>query len=74
MKQINAKFKSKCFETGKVINKGELMLYDYDTRKCYSMASKKAEENNEAENIKSYCNAQENAYFERYENNSYYNF
>jgi hypothetical protein len=27
MKQIKAKFKSKCAETGKIINKGEAMLY-----------------------------------------------
>jgi len=74
MKKINAKFKSNCHETGKVISKGEVMLYNYDTRKCYCMTSKKAENYHEAESIKGYCDAQENAYFEQYENNSHYNF
>ena len=74
MKKIIAKFKSNCHETGKVISKGEVMLYNYDTRKCYCMTSKKAEDYHEVQSIKSYCDAQENAYFEQFENNSYYNF
>jgi len=71
MKKINAKFKSNCYETGKVISKGELMLYNYDTRKCYCMTSKKAEDWEDARNL---VQAQEDAMFERYENYSYYNF
>ena len=38
------------------------------------MTSKKAEDYHEVQSIKSYCDAQENAHFEQYENNSYYNF
>jgi len=74
MKKINAKFKSNCYETGKVISKGELMLYNYDTRKCYCMTSKKAKDWEDARNVSNLVQAQEDAMFERYENNSYYNF
>jgi hypothetical protein len=74
MKKINAKFKSNCHETGKVISKGELMLYNYDTRKCYCMTSKKAEDWEDARNVSNLVQAQEDAMYERYENNSYYNF
>lgn len=74
MKKINAKFKSNCHETGKAISKGELMLYNYDTRKCYCMNSKKAEEWENARNVSNLVQAQEDAMFECYENNSYYNF
>ncbi|NBQ16922.1 hypothetical protein EBU24_01255 [bacterium] len=74
MKKINAKFKSNCHETGKVISKGELMLYNYDTRKCYCMTSKKAQDWEDSRNVSNLVQAQEDAMFERYENYSYYNF
>jgi hypothetical protein len=38
------------------------------------MTSKKAQDYHEEESIKGYCDAQENPYFEQFENNSYYNF
>ncbi len=44
-----AKFNSVCSETGVKIRKGETMLYDKVTRKCYSINSLKAK--NERENI-----------------------
>ncbi len=37
---LTAKWASVCHETGKAIPKGELMVYDYDTKKCYSRGSK----------------------------------
>lgn len=74
MKEINAKFKSTCHETNKVISKGEVMLYDYDTRKCYAMGSKTAENWQSSKSLSNHIQGQENAYFEQYENNSYYNF
>lgn len=44
MKKITAKFNSKCAETGATIKKGDPMLYDYNTRKCYSQHSAKFKE------------------------------
>ena len=44
MKKITAKFKSNCAETGRQIKKGEIMLYDYSARKCYSENSTKFKE------------------------------
>lgn len=40
MKKINARFASTCAETGKRIAKGASMVYDYSTKKCYSVDSK----------------------------------
>ena len=73
MKKINAKFTSKCFETGKILNKGDLIFYDVYTKKVYHTSAKKVIEYIETENIKKYINDHENAIFEKYENN-YYNF
>ncbi len=39
MKRITAKFKSKCAQTGRTIDKGEEMIYDYKNKKCYSFYS-----------------------------------
>lgn len=44
MKKIVAKFNSTCAETGAKIKKGTEMYYDYASKKCYCMASKKAQE------------------------------
>lgn len=41
-KVINAKFNSRCAETGIKIKKGERMVYDYDTKSCYAIASNAA--------------------------------
>lgn len=37
---ITAKWKSTCAETGRTIEKGDPMVYDYDTKKCYARGSK----------------------------------
>lgn len=69
MKKIFAKFKSKCTDTGAAIKKGEQMYYDYNTKKCYCMTSPTAkkqettdENEHDAQGIKTYVEAQENAY------------
>lgn len=41
-KIIFAKFNSNCAETGCKIKKGEKMVYDYDNKKCYAIASNTA--------------------------------
>jgi hypothetical protein len=41
-KIINARFKSKCAETGCTIQKGERMLYDYEGKKAYAIGSNTA--------------------------------
>jgi hypothetical protein len=71
MKKIFAKFKSKCADTGKPIQRGEQMYYDYSTRKCYKLDSPKglqqsgnASDQQEARNISSYVQAQEDAYYD----------
>jgi hypothetical protein len=38
-KVITAKFNSTCAETGRPIKKGEPMVYDYVTKKCYARGS-----------------------------------
>lgn len=69
MKKIFAKFKSTCAETGKAIERGDQMYYDYGTRKCYSLQSTVAQaaekannDRQEARNVSAYVNAQEEAY------------
>ncbi len=44
MMKITAKFNSKCAESGKVIKKGDSLLWDKSTRKVYSLDSKRFEE------------------------------
>lgn len=73
MKQITAKFNSKCSETGITLKKGSLIYYDTYTKKAYHTTAKKVSESNEAEATKSYIQAQENAYFDSY-STGYYNF
>ena len=70
MKQITAKFNSKCAETGAMIRKGEEMIYDYSTKKCYCKSStiykRYEDEEHEARNTRGYIEAQENAYFDNF--------
>jgi len=68
MKKITAKFASDCAETGKRILRGEVMYYDYLTRQCYCMASKKAKaiEDKECTDTANYIQAQEDAYFDNF--------
>ena len=64
MNFINAKFKSKCAETGRAIEKGENCLYDRVNKKVYCRSSKKYKEHQETENTSSFIEAQEDAYFD----------
>ena len=66
MNFINAKFKSKCAETGQAIEKGENCLYDRGNKKVYCRSSKKFLEEQEAENTSSFIESQENAYFDNF--------
>jgi len=49
MNFINAKFKSKCAETGATIAKGENCLYDRVNKKVYCRSSKKFQVEQETE-------------------------
>ena len=66
MNFINAKFKSKCAETGQAIEKDENCLYDWVNKKVYCRSSKKFLAEQETENTGSYIEAQENAYFDNF--------
>jgi len=66
MKQITAKFKSVCAETGKVIKKGDQMIYDYQTKKCYCMDSQTATKHNEPTQESLHVQANEDAYFDNF--------
>lgn len=77
-KLIPARWPSFCAETGKRIPKGEIMLYDYAAKKCYkgsvnpatgepfskkyAEAAAKAEQGIEAESLRAYVQAQEDAF------------
>lgn len=64
MKLLIAKLNGRCNETGQPINKGELFYYDYSKRKVY--CKKYIDDQREYNNTKSYIEAQENAYFDRF--------
>jgi hypothetical protein len=67
MKIINAKYKSTCAETGCKINKGERMLYDSETKKCYAIGSNKAIEFiNKPDPAEGMISANEEAYFDTF--------
>jgi len=69
MKTIYAKFASKCQATGQQIKRGELIKYDPATRKAYKLdhAPTIGEQNqNEAEQISKFVQAQEEAYFDNF--------
>lgn len=64
MKQIFAKFNSKCAETGKALKKGSLIFYCTETRKAYHPDAEAVKNRHEADSVKSYIQAQEDAYFD----------
>ena len=66
MNFINAKFKSKCAETGATIAKGEYCLYDRVNKKVYCRSSKIFQAEQETEKASSFIEAQENAYFDNF--------
>jgi hypothetical protein len=65
---IRNKFKTKCAATLRVIIPGELIYLN--SGKAYSIHSKEykafQDAKNEAQNIKQYIEAQENAYFDKF--------
>jgi len=74
MKQIFAKFNSKCAETGRTLKKGDLIFYDYTTRKAYHANAltvkqwkEQEEQDSERRSVQSYIEAQETAYWEKYD-------
>jgi hypothetical protein len=66
MNFINAKFKSKCAETGRAIEKRENCLYDRVNKKVYCRSSKKFLAEQETENTSSFIESQENTYFDNF--------
>jgi hypothetical protein len=68
MKKIICKYSGDCAKTGKRIIRGEWCYYDPQTRRIYSLDSVD-EERREADNVRAYVQAQEDAYFERIERN-----
>ena len=63
MKFINNRFKTKCAETLRIIMPGERIFLS--NNRAYCMHSKKYAEAIEAENIKNYVQAQEDAYWDK---------
>jgi hypothetical protein len=63
MKFIKNRFKTKCAETLRIIMPGEIIFLSNGL--AYCMHSKKYAEAFEAENIKNYIQAQEDAYFDK---------
>lgn len=69
---IIAKFNSQCAETGKPIKKGDSIFWSKGSKKVYCKDSEKYKGEVDAKNTSSYIQAQENAYFDRF--NSYNNY
>lgn len=65
---IAAKFSSKCAETGKKIKKGDKILYNYDTKKAYSMESGAAQKlvGPADPDLAKFVQANEDAYFDNF--------
>jgi len=71
VKIIAALWNSKCSQTGDRIVKGDSMLYNYETKKCYaktSAAYKNYYDEQESRSTAAMIDAQECAAFERYDN------
>ncbi len=64
MKKITARFISTCAETGLRIGKGEEMLYDYDTKKCYCRSSQQFNNQDVDRSTRDMVQANEEAYFD----------
>lgn len=76
MKKITARFNSKCTQTGATIRKGEQMLYDYSSKKCYCQTSEtykkfNSDEEQDARNVSGVIQAQEEAYFDNFYQRNY---
>jgi hypothetical protein len=72
LKVINAKFRSKCVETGKTIYKGDVCFYDYQYKQVFHPSAdivkirQSQADQSEAENTRQTIEAQENAYFDNF--------
>ena len=72
LKMINAKFKSKCAETGKTIYKGDICFYDYQYKQVFHPSAdivkiRQSQANErEADSTRQTIEAQENAYFDNF--------
>jgi hypothetical protein len=72
LKMINAKFRSKCAETGKTILKGDVCFYDYQYKQVFHPSAdivkirQSQADQSEAENTRQTIEAQENAYFDNF--------
>lgn len=61
-----AKFNSRCSETGTPIRKGQPMLYDNMSRKCYSVNSIMAKNERERISTSQMVEAEQEAYFDNF--------
>jgi hypothetical protein len=72
LKMINAKFRSKCAETGKTIYKGDICFYDYQYKQVFHPSAdiikiRQSQANErEADSTRQTIEAQENAYFDNF--------
>jgi hypothetical protein len=72
LKMINAKFRSKCAETGKTIYKGDICFYDYQYKQVFHPSAdivkiRQSQANErEADSTRQTIQAQENAYFDNF--------
>jgi hypothetical protein len=69
MRVINARFPSKCPDSGRQIWRGDVVYYDPRGRKAYHPAAdivRIFESKREAQAVANYIDAQERAQFERY--------
>lgn len=66
MKKITAKFTSTCAETGKRISKGEEMIYNYSTKKCYCRSSNVFANFGVDTNTRDMVQANEDSYFDNF--------
>ena len=69
MKQIIAKFNSKCSQTNINIRKGETIFYDYSTKKAYHVTAPAViaflSKSSDSEDL-AYVSAHENQYFDNF--------
>lgn len=66
LKMINAKFRSKCTETGKTIYKGDVCFYDYQYKQVFhplaDIVKIRQAQADHSESTANYIQAQEHAY------------
>ena len=72
LKMINAKFRSKCAETGKTIYKGDVCFYDYQYKQVFHPSAdivrirQSQVDQKEADSTRQTIQAQEDAYFDNF--------